>query len=95
MAMVTDAVSEQDAERLEKKLMPELEENISIQILVGAGSENTIFSLSDIVNNWLKDIQNGVRSTIKLILPIIISPAETVEEIGKAIRIAWNILAAV
>jgi hypothetical protein len=94
MAIATDAVDDKDKETLLKQLKKELEDNISIRVLVKPETGRNMFSLSNIIDDWLKDIQEGHKSTIRIILPTLVSPAEMIEKLDEAIRNAWKVLAA-
>ena len=94
MAIVTNAVAEGKAEELEELLKPELADNISIRVAVSPEAGKSMFSLSSIINDWLKDIQQGKKSTINIILPAILSPAEMIRQLENAVRSAWQVLAA-
>lgn len=94
MAIVTDAVTEEKAKELEALLKPELADNISIRIAVSPESGKSIFSLSSIISDWLKDIHEGRKSTINIVLPAILSPAEMIRQLENAVRSAWRVLAA-
>ncbi|MCK4464043.1 MAG: sensor histidine kinase [Candidatus Omnitrophica bacterium] len=95
MAIATDAVDENKAKILETQLRAELQDNISIRVLVKPDPENSMFSLSDIINDWLDSVQDGFGRSIRIILPILISPAEMIEQLDETIQNAWKVLAAV
>ena len=92
MAIATDAVIESEAEKVEKNLRPELHKGISIRVLVGPEDKRSVFSLSKIINDWLGDIQKNDASTIKIILPAILTPSEMIEKLRKATQTAWMLL---
>jgi chemotaxis methyl-accepting protein methylase/ribosomal protein S18 acetylase RimI-like enzyme len=95
MAIATDGVSKDDAIKLQKKFLKDrLEKNISIRVLVrpGIGRKRSMYSLSKIINNWLTNIKNDHPSTVKIILPVTVSPAEMIQRLDEAIRAAWEVL---
>ncbi|MDD5421967.1 MAG: hypothetical protein PHT32_00890, partial [Candidatus Omnitrophica bacterium] len=94
MAIVTNTVSEEKAKELEEFLKPELVDNISIRIAVSPETGKSMFSLSSIINDWLKDIQQGKKSTIGIVLPAILSPAEMIRQLENAVKNAWQVLVA-
>jgi len=93
MAIATEAVSKEAAEGLENRLKSKLAENISIRVLVKPEKGRSVFSLSAIINDWLKDIQDGNKSTIAMVFPTFISPDVMIEKLDEAVRKLWRILA--
>jgi hypothetical protein len=93
MAVVTEPVDGKDVDGLITNLAKELSENISIRV-VGRNPlpTPTVYSLSDIIGNWLRCIQKGKKSTIDKILPLIKSPAEMIVELEQALRAALEFL---
>ena len=94
MAIATDAVKENDAQMLEDGLRTELQDNISIRVMVSPETGKSVFALSAILNDWLKDIRNGNKSTIQRILPRIIYSTEMIQRLESRVRTAWRVLAA-
>jgi len=96
IAVKTDVLTREDAEKLaeEKHLKNELEDNISIRILISPDSDpkkrDSLFSLSAIIDEWLEDIRKGNKSAIGVTFPI---PVSLVKKLENAIKEAWIILA--
>jgi len=96
MAIGTVAGSVEEADRLveSEDLKQELADNISIRMLVRPEANRSVYSLSAILNDWLNAIQNGNKSSISKILPVMISPEELIKRLGAAVANAWRVLAA-
>lgn len=97
MAIATEDVSKTETQKLEGQLRPELEENknISILVLESPKAGESVFSLSNILNNWLEAIQDGRNSIIAIIEAIPITPAKMARQLEQAIRNLWMTLSAV
>ena len=94
LAIATEPVSKDGTQQLEEQLKEELDENISISILVRPDPRESMFSLSEILNQWLSSIHKGDASNISIILPPILSPAEMIRRLSEATRNVWKTLIA-
>lgn len=97
LAVVTSAVDKDKAVEIEKELKVESkpEDRISFRVLQspGAGRES-MFSLAAIISDWFKAIRSGENSSIKILLPALVSPDQMMRELGEATKHAWKVLAA-
>jgi len=93
MDILTEEVSFEESMALRERLEDQLQDGVSIQILQGPHPGNGIFSLSNILNEWLKMVRDGNRSAI-IILPALESPEEMLRKLGEAIRASWQTLTA-
>ena len=98
MAIATDALdSAEQADALKEELEGERlkaelkRENVSVLVLVKPQAGRSMYSLSKIINEWLKAINRGNLSSISKILPI---PTPLTPELEKAIKEAWAVLIA-
>ncbi|MFA6610548.1 MAG: hypothetical protein WCT15_06860, partial [Candidatus Omnitrophota bacterium] len=93
MDILTEEVSFEESMVLREKLEDQLQDGVSVQILHGPHPGSGIFSLSNILNEWLKMVRDGNRSAI-IILPALESPEEMLKKLGEAIRASWQTLTA-
>lgn len=93
LAIATGLTGLEDSGRLKATLEPELSENTSISVIVEPDN-NSVISLSAILIDWLKNINNGKLSSINIILPVLISPQELRERLEVQMKYAWELLTA-
>jgi hypothetical protein len=97
MAIAAAVDTKEEAEGLkaeEDGLSKELDENLSMLLLVRPQADKTAFSLGAIISSWLLNIRQKNGPSISIILPEMVSPAEMLKTLGEAVRNAWQALSA-
>ncbi|MBF0217886.1 MAG: hypothetical protein HQL30_12965, partial [Candidatus Omnitrophica bacterium] len=67
MAIATDAVSSREALKEKTELSEILQENLSIRVLSKPANAGYMFSMTQILADWLRAIQNETGSSIKIL----------------------------
>jgi len=94
LAVATVSKDKDEAKALVRQLRPgvDQESRISMRLLVNPDSiEDTMYSLSSLVYNWFKDIDDGKISSVRKIDPIPISPLD-IEQLRRFLDKAMTIL---
>lgn len=93
IAVKTDTHTKEQAEILieTQHFKDELEKNVSIRVLVSPNPQGKkkVFSLSAIINDWLKDIRKGNKSIVGITVPVATS---LIKQLDKAVKNAWEVL---
>jgi len=94
MAVVTDDMSEQEADEVRGTFMREEADNSRISFLLPVSSDGArIFLFSDMLNEWLKKVNKGDIFTVQKIMPPICSK-EAARAVEQAAKNLWKVLSA-
>ena len=95
VAIATDALSDNEARQAKEWLKDTLcpEDKTSIWVLAKPEDGKSIFSLSQLINRWLDELNKdeAERILIDIIWPLK-TPAEMIEELNKFREAAWELL---
>jgi len=87
-AIATDAVPDEEKQALADELKREATSDISIRVLVAPKTDKEVFSLSAIIDDWLKDIRTSEGGfVVGITLPV---AASMIQELGGILLNAWK-----
>jgi len=90
MAIATDGVDDAGKDEVVSQLEGEATGKISIRVLVNPVAGESVFSLSGIINDCLKDIREDGKSIVGTTSP---TPSFFTEKLERATREVWRLLA--